>query len=503
MTRRPARSGLVVGAVLLAGCGAYTHNGAQANGSAVRAAARGARSVPDGDWRTFDYDAQRTGVGPSATGITRANLKTLRVRTVRLPGIADSSAIQLHGVRVRGKRLDVDVVITAYGRTIAFSPLSGHRLWEYAPKDIGRYQGSAQITNASPVADPDRRYVYAVSPNGFLHKLAIANGHQVWSTRMTWDATREKIAPALSVSGPDVLVETGGYIGDRPVYEGHMVSVDRATGHVVHVWNAECSNRHRLLHPPNSCKADTTFGGSAIWARSGAVVEPSSGRLLLATGNGPFNGHTNWGDSVLELTPNASRLLHNWTPKNESQLNAKDQDLGSTAPALLPGTDLAVQGGKAGKLALLDLKRLDGTTHRAGRRTGGQLQTIPTPGSAGLYSAPVAFRRGKKTYLVVADGSATAGYELSKRRLHEVWEHPTAGTSPVIAGGLLFVYDELAGKLRVMEPVSGRTLAALPAAPGHWSSPIVIGGRIILPVGGSSSDNALIGRVLIYHLPGR
>jgi hypothetical protein len=84
-----------------------------------------------------------------------------------------------------------------------------------------------------------------------------------------------------------------------------------------------------------------------------------------------------------------------------------------------------------------------------------------------------------------------------------VWEQPTAGTSPVIAGGLLFVYDELAGELRVMAPVSGRILATRPAAAGHWSSPIVVGGRIILPVGGSPSDNARTGKVLIYHLPGR
>jgi hypothetical protein len=497
--RRPARLGVLLGAMVLAGCGA----GASATGATGTSAAPAARSLRDGDWRTFDYNAQRSGVGPSATGITRANVRSLKVRMVRLPGVADSSAIQLHGVRVRGKRLDVDVVTTTYGRTIAFSPFSGHRLWEYVPKDIGRYQGSAQITTASPVADPNRRYIYAASPDGFIHKLAIANGHQVFSTRITWNAKREKIGPSLNVSGPYVLAETGGYIGDQPIYEGHVVSLDRATGHIAHVWNAECSNRHHLLRPPSSCRADTHFGGSAIWARSGAVVEPGSRRLLVATGNGPFNGHSNWGDSVLELTPDASRLLHNWTPSNEAQLNADDQDLGSTAPALLPGTDLAVQGGKAGKLALLDLKRLDGTTHGAGQRTGGQLQTIPTPGSAGLYSAPVAFSRGKKTYLVVADGSATGGYELSNRRLHEVWEHRTAGTSPVIAGGLLFVYDELAGKLRVMEPVTGKTLAALPAAQGHWSSPIVLGGRIILPVGGSPSDNARSGSVLIYHLRGR
>jgi len=51
---------------------------------------------------------------------------------------------------------------------------------------------------------------------------------------------------------------------------------------------------------------------------------------------------------VLELSPSASRLLHNWTPRDQARLNATDTDLGSTAPALVSvtGYRLAVQGGK-------------------------------------------------------------------------------------------------------------------------------------------------------------
>jgi hypothetical protein len=296
-----------------------------------------------------------------------------------------------------------------------------------------------------------------------------------------------------------VLVTTGGYFGDQPTYQGHLAVISRTTGRIARVFNSLCSNRHHLLSPPSSCPASD----SAIWARSGAVVEPASGRLLVATGNGPFDGHTNWGDSVLELTADGRSLLHNWTPTDHAALDHDDLDLGSTAPALIKGTSLAAQGGKSGKLALFDLSRLNGTTGRAGPKTGGQLQTLAAPGAAPLFSAPLSFTRAGRTYLVVADGSATAGYELSHRRLHQVWEQPTAGTSPVIAGGLLFVYDHTAGRLRVMNPTSGRSLASLPASPGHWSSPTVEGGRVILPVGGSTEDNARSGKVLIYHLPGR
>ena len=210
-----AFAGLVLGAVLLASCGADAPRPRDSPGP-NQAGASFRPGIPDGGWRTFDYDAHRGGVGPTATGITKSNLHSLRERIVRLTGVADSSAIQLHSVSVAGKLRDVDVVTTTYGRTIAFDPATGARLWEYAPKAIGRYQGSSRITTASPVADPDRRHIYAASPDGFIHKLAINNGHQAWSARVTFDSTREKIAGALNLSGRYVIVTTGGYFGDQP-----------------------------------------------------------------------------------------------------------------------------------------------------------------------------------------------------------------------------------------------------------------------------------------------
>jgi hypothetical protein len=77
------------------------------------------------------------------------------------------------------------------------------------------------------------------------------------------------------------------------------------------------------------------------------------------------------------------------------------------------------------------------------------------------------------------------------------------GTSPVLAGGLLYVYDEQSPALRVYEPTRLRQLAALPLArTGHWNSPIVAGGRIIVPEG-DANDHARGGTLEVYHLPGR
>jgi hypothetical protein len=120
-----------------------------------------------------------------------------------------------------------------------------------------------------------------------------------------------------------------------------------------------------------------------------------------------------------------------------------------------------------------------------------------------VFTAPVAFRHHGHAYLVVATYQAICGYKLSGGRLHQVWTQHVGGSSPVIAGGLMFVFDPNGGKLRVLDPVSGNILRSFDAAPGHWSSPIVVGGRIVLPVGGSASDSAKSGQVFIFHLPGR
>lgn len=249
MNRLTARRTAALALLLpLAACGGSATAASQAAGDGP--SARAAR-VPDGDWMTFDFNAQRSGVGPATTGITRQNLSSLHTRVLNLPGTVDASAIQLHGVRVRGRRRDVIVVTTSYGRTLAIDPESGGLLWQFAPKNIDSYQGGPQITQATPVADPNRRYVYSLSPDGYAHKLSLANGRAVWAARVTWDATREKV-DQLNLSGRWVIVTTGGYDGDAPTYQGHVALIDRTTGRVAHVWNSLCSHRRGLIHPPSS-----------------------------------------------------------------------------------------------------------------------------------------------------------------------------------------------------------------------------------------------------------
>jgi outer membrane protein assembly factor BamB len=496
--RRIAALGLIVSlCALLAGCGSSAP--AEISTPTAAAGAIPASSAVSAshllDWPEFGLDAARSNTSEASTAINAANVGHLRHASVTLPGTVDSSPIYLHGVTAAGATRNLILATTTYGRTVAIDADSARILWTFTPPGIGRWAGSAQITTTSPVADPDRRFFYAASPDGLIHKLALSDGREQggWPVSITRDPTHEKLAAALNVAGGAVIATTGGYFGDAPPYQGHVVLISRASGHLLRVFNTLCSNRRELL-VPSSCSASD----SAILSRSGPVVEPGAGRLLISTGNAPWNGSTNFGDSVLELTLPDLRLRQSFTPVNQAQLNASDTDLGSSAPALL-GHDRAVVAGKDGILRVLVLSRLDGHPPSGGRvhPLGGEVQRLSIPGGGQLFTAPAVWQHGGHTTMFVADEGGTAAYVLRAGRLYRVWENANHGTSPVMAGGLVYVYDPTGGGIEVYRPASPRPIAKLAGMPGHWNSPIVVDGHVVEPEG-NGNDHRTSGSLEIF-----
>jgi outer membrane protein assembly factor BamB len=449
-----------------------------AGGVLLGAAAAGS-SAPGADWPSFGDS-----VGPASTGITAANVAKLHRQIVHIDGTLDSAPIYLNGVTIKGATHDAFFFTTTYGKTEALDATNGKLLWRYTPPTYGSYAGSAQVTVMTPAADPARTAIYAGESDGHIVKLAVASGKLLWSTSITRDPTHEKLAGSLAYSHGLVIAATDGYDGDAPPYQGHVVTLNPANGHIDAVWNSLCSNRHAIIQP-STCSASD----SGIWGRSAPVIDPANGDILVATGNAPFDGKTDWGDSVLVLSPDAKTLLKHWTPVDQAQLNASDLDLGSTAPALINANDF-VQGGKDGKLRLLSLSRLAG----ANPQTGGELQTVPTPGNSALRSQPVAWL-GKWVFL--ADDDGTAAWRFADGRLHAAWSNNFPGTSPVVAGGLLYVQGS--NGIHVYVPSSGHELADLPVGATHWQSPIVVDGRVATGEG-NSNDHATTGVFDIFRL---
>jgi hypothetical protein len=468
--------------------------------AAIPKAARTSSAAQLLDWTEFGLNPQRSDVSELATGITAANVVHLRHITVTLPGTIDSSPIYLHGVSVDGTTRNVIVVTTTYGKTLAIDANSGQILWTFTPPGYTKWAGSAQITVASPIGDPDRLYVYAASPNGLINKLSLADGSQdpsgSWPVAITREPVHEKLGAALNIDGPDLVAATSGYIGDIPPYQGHVVLIERASGRLARVFNTLCANR-RELQLPSTCPASD----SAILSRGGPVVEPG-GSILVDTGNGPWNGTTDFGDSVLELSFPGLQLRQSFTPTNQEELNNNDLDLGSSAPALL-GANRVVLAGKDGIMRLLALARLDGHPPSGARARlaplGGELQRLSIPGGGELFTAPAVWRRGRHTTMFVADEHGTAAYVLRGGRLYRAWQNDTSGTSPVMAGGLLYVYEPNAGGIYVYRPSSPQPIAKLPGEAGHWNSPIVVDGHVIEP-SGNANAHKLTGTLEIFSV---
>jgi hypothetical protein len=432
-------------------------------------------------WPEFGLNARRSDATDESTGITAANVGKLARRTVSLPGTADNSPIFLSGVDVDGTAQNVVIVTTTYGITLAIDPADGHVLWQFTPPGIGAWAGSYQFTTASPIADPSGQYVYATSPNGLVHKLSIANGSEAsgWPVRITVLPAREKLTASLNIADGELLATTGGYIGDQPPYVGHIVAINLASGHIDAVFNTLCANLHAIIDPTSCPVSD-----SAILSRSGPVVLPGAKRVLIATGNAPWNGTTDFGDSLIELTLPDLHLVQAYAPTNQAMLNSSDTDEGSGSPAVLPG-HLALIGGKDGLLRVLNLHRLDGRPRPLPSQTGGELQILPTPGGAELWSAPAVWH----SMVFVATGGGTSAYYVSHRHLQPAWSNANHGTSPIVAGGLLYVYDMDNGGINVYRPRSGKLVAMLACGTGHWNSPIVVDGYVIEPEGNANDDS--------------
>jgi len=457
-------------------------------GAAVTATAA-PQGAPPQDWPMFGGNVESTSANLAPSGITVANVTQLTRRQIKLDGTVDASAIYLQGVTVHGALHNVVFVTTTYGKTLALDANSGVLLWEYTPASYQALSGTRQITNSTPVADPDRRSVYAASPDGYVQKLTVSDGQPVWRTSVTNLAQREKLASPLKLFQGHVIAVTAGYIGDRPPYQGHVAILDSDSGALAHVWNSLCSTRAGLLQP-EACPQSQ----SAIWGRAGAVIDPSNGDIFIATGNGNWNGTTDWGDSLIELDANATRIVGNYTPADTARLNAADLDLGSASPVLL-GADLMAQGGKDGKVRLLSRRTIAGATPHQDH----ELQTVSTPSGTDLFAQPAVWTHEGHMWMFAADNGGTTAWGLENGKLEEKWRVGTGGTSPFVSGELLFVYARQGG-LNVYEAASGRHITTLACGPGHWNSPVVLQGLIILPEG-NANDHATSGVLDIWSLP--
>lgn len=434
----------------------------------------------------FGHDPARSGYAAGDNAISLGNIKKLHRRWVTdLDAPADSAPILISNVMVSGKKLDVLFATSRNGTTYGINADRGTIVWHYSTH-------GPNITSSMAAADSSKQWIYAPGVDGFVHRLSASTGTESskggFPVRITWMPEVEKDASALNVANGFLYAVTSGYFGDFGHYDGHVVTVQLNTGKV-RVFNTLCSDIRELLRASGGPSCPQTKSG--IWARSGAVVDPDPsmhGRIYVTTGNGSFtanSGGHDYGDSVISLSADGTKVEGYYTPSDYADLEAGDTDLGSTAPVMLPRQAssrtqlLAIQGGKDGVLRLLNREQLGGV--------GGEVSQIDL--GSRLFSAPaVAHDKAGLTWVYVGTGSGVTALQITtgsdgKSALRKIWTSDVGGTSPVVANGIVYAetdgavnaFDARLGKIvwSTTEPSAGGSIGGV-----HWQSPIVVNGRI-------------------------
>lgn len=448
-----------------------------------------------GSWFTFGFDISRSGVNPEETAITPATVGQLhRLWVHHLPHVADSAPILLPRlILADGAFHDVLYLTTRDGSLVALDAKNGSQLWmqtPFVPTDPNKF------TTSSPIGDLAQQVVYSYGMDGKVHRYQATSGQEIrgngWPIQVTTMKDSEKVSSSLNAAGGYLYVTTASFGGDAPPYQGHLVAINLVQN-TTRVFNSACANLKHLL-APGECKEN--YGG--IWSRAGTVIDPLTGNLFLATGNGPFTanqGGDDWGESVLELTRDGTRVIDSYTPADPDALSEQDQDLGSSAPALLPiipksaTPALVVQASKEGVLRLLNRQNLNGKGGPG--YIGGEMQTLDSPGHCPVLTQPAVWTDPDdgQVWVLVSDGCSIGGYQvvtspLGITTLRKAWSVSDNATSPIVAGGVLFAATSYNG-IVALDPRNGRQLwsSAEPTAKGsigsiHWESPIVVNGRL-------------------------
>jgi hypothetical protein len=307
-------------------------------------------------------------------------------------------------------------------------------------------QGVIFVVAKSKNGDQYQYKLFALSlaDGAKISELAIqgeAKGSGIGSTGSGADA-KIRFNPLIQLNRPGLLllndtlyVAFGGHC-DKREYHGWVFAYDVSNPQEPKLLDVLCTT-------PNGKEASTKEGRGrgGIWMSGDGLVADQDGNIYFSTGDGTYNGTTDFGNSILKVKLVAGKFqLQDWyTPQNRDFLNFYDQDLGSGGPALVPNSHLLLAGGKEGRMYLIDRDDMGHGINLS--RESFQVTHDPKPpkGFYNIHGAPVIWpREGQmfvylmgeedplKQYRLIPDnGPGAAGWKFeSHTRLHE--SHETA-----------------------------------------------------------------------------
>jgi hypothetical protein len=324
------------------------------------------------DVLTQHNDNSRTGVNLRETLLTPTNVNQTRFGMLFKRVVDDQLYTQplvVTDVEVAGGTRDLLYVTTVNNSVYAFdandseaslpvwhvnfgTPANLHST-DFGCLDINGQMGII----GTPVIDKARGVLYVVAltrvgaqtgpRTGFiqkLHALDLATGADLRESPVVvsapdFNALMQNQRPALMLANDMVYVGYASHCDKEP-YHGFLMAYDAKTLAQVSVLNTS-----------------PTGSEASIWQSGQGPAADEEGNVYVVTGNGSWDGVSNFSESFMKLTPGL-KLLDWFTPTNHFALDERDEDLDSSGATLIPGTHLVLGGGKEGVLYTLDIRNL-------------------------------------------------------------------------------------------------------------------------------------------------
>ena len=395
-------------------------------------------------------DNNRTGRNPNETILNTSNVNQStfgKVWAYSVSGSTYAQPLYVSGVSIAGGTHNVVYIETMNDQVYAFDADSNTQLWHVSftggtitPVPITDITGNNGLNivgnvgiESTPVIDKSTGTIYMLARTKdtstttyfqTLHALDLSTGAEKFGgpkvvTASGFDPKRENQRMGLAMANGNIIITWTSH-EDLPPYHGWMMAYSASTLAQVGVFNDTATG---------------TEGG--IWQQGRAPAVDASGNVYVITGNGTWDGSSNFGESFLKLSPTLT-VLDWFTPDNYSSLNSGDEDLGASGAMLIPGTSIVMGGGKQGTVYLCNT---NGMGHE---QTGnGQIIQHFTFGSGQLRGGPVYYVspvRGPVVY-DMASGDHLKEYTFNGSTFATTPVAQSTVTSPGLPGGFVSISD--------------------------------------------------------------
>jgi hypothetical protein len=338
---------------------------------------------------TYHNDNARTAQNTQETILTPANVNSGqfgKLFSVAVDGWVYAQPLYLSNVNIAGGTHNVLYVATEHDSLYAIDANNGTIYWQISliPSGGSTVNSSTDLgcgdlvpevgITGTPVIDTTTGTLYVVAKSKvsgslvqYLHAIDVATSAEKFGGPVSIQAT----VPGTASDG------NGSTVSFSPHLENQRAALLLENGHVVIGWSSHCdiSPWHGWImsYSASTLAQEAAFNTSAdgsangVWMSGGGLAADANGNIFFATGNGTWNGTTDYGDSIVKLGPPSGGkfpVLDYFTPYNQSSLSGGDTDVASGGLVLLPtlpsGQQLLTQMGKEGKMYVLDRNKLGG-----------------------------------------------------------------------------------------------------------------------------------------------